>query len=108
MYHCINPINFRDMAPHRQGKVALDNVSAFNVSVTEYKLKQCEKQLADIDKILGVLSKITDFSSLTANSGPDTSLLYVNCHYLLSTLDAKSSLMWSLVSFLTNVCTSER
>ena len=96
------------MAPHRQGKVALDNVSAFNVTVTEYKLKPSDKQLAEIDKILGVLSKITDFSSLTASSGQDVGLLYVNCHHLLSTLEAKSSLVWSLVSFLTNICTNER
>ena len=96
------------MAPHRQGKVALDNVGAFNVTVTEYKLKPSEKQLAEIDKILGVLSKITDFSSLTASSGQDASQLYVNCHHLLSTLEVKSSLVWSLVSFLTNLCSSER
>ena len=45
------------MAPHK-GKVAVDNVAAFNVSVTEYKLKPCEKTLAEIEKIVGVLSKV--------------------------------------------------
>ena len=60
------------------------------------------------DEILGVLSKITDFSSLTASAGQDASQLYVNCHHLLSSLDVKSSLVCSLVSFLTNICTSER
>ena len=45
------------MAPHK-GKVAVDNAAAFNVSVTEYKLKPCEKILAEIEKIVGVLSKV--------------------------------------------------
>ena len=33
-------------------------MAAFNVSVTEYKLKPCEKTLAEIEKIVGVLSKV--------------------------------------------------
>ena len=45
------------MAPLRSGKVASDNINAFNIAVTEFKLKQCEKSLAEIDKILGVLTK---------------------------------------------------
>ena len=96
-----------EMAPHRQGKVALDNVNAFNVAVTEYKIKPCDRSLADIDKILSVLSKISDASSLLS-SGSDSLMLMINCQFLVSTLDHKSSTLWSVVSFLTSICSSDR
>ena len=95
------------MAPRSQGKVALDNVHAFNIAVTEYKIKTCEKTLAEIEKILTVLSKITDFSSVTS-SGSDLLRLLINCHYLVSSLDHKNNTVWSVVSLLTNISSYDR
>jgi len=92
------------MAPLRSGKVASDNINAFNIAVTEFKLKQCEKSLAEIDKILGVLTKVSD---LGGNNGFEKSQLLINCQYLVSTLDHKSSSLWSVISLLTNMCTSD-
>ena len=61
------------MAPASKGKVASDHVKSFNVTVTEYKSKACEKALAEIDKILAVLSKISD-SSVFSPSNPAAEL----------------------------------
>ena len=97
----------KKMAPRSQGKVALDNVHAFNIAVTEYKIKTCEKTLAEIEKILTVLSKITDFSSVTS-SGSDLLRLLINCHYLVSSLDHKNNTVWSVVSLLTNISSYDR
>ena len=94
------------MAPYRQGKVALDNINAFNISVTEYKLKHCDKTLAEIEKILTVLSKITDLSSVSGSN--DQLQLYINCHYLVSSLDHKNSVLWAVITLLTNISGNDR
>ena len=91
------------MAPHRQGKVAMDNINAFNIAVTEYKIKHCDKTLAEIEKILSVLSKVSDVTGCE-----DSLLLLINCQYLVSTLEYKSNTLWSVISFLTSICSSNR
>jgi len=94
------------MAPASKGKVASDHVKAFNVAVTEYKSKACEKALAEIDKILAVLSKISD-SSVFSPSNPDAFSLLLNCQYLLSYLDHKANTVWAVVGLLTSLCSQD-
>eukprot|EP00092_Neocalanus_flemingeri_P107418 GFUD01137871.1.p1 GENE.GFUD01137871.1~~GFUD01137871.1.p1 ORF type:complete len:824 (-),score=300.44 GFUD01137871.1:355-2826(-) len=94
------------MAPSSKGKVASDHVKAFNVAVTEYKSKACEKALAEIDKILAVLAKISD-SSIFSPSQPDAFSLLLNCQYLLSYLDHKANTVWGVVGLLTTLCSQD-
>eukprot|EP00090_Calanus_glacialis_P002035 TRINITY_DN11524_c0_g1_i1.p1 TRINITY_DN11524_c0_g1~~TRINITY_DN11524_c0_g1_i1.p1 ORF type:complete len:825 (+),score=377.38 TRINITY_DN11524_c0_g1_i1:53-2527(+) len=94
------------MAPSSKGKVASDHVKAFNVAVAEYKAKACEKALAEVDKILAVLVKISD-SSVFSPSNSDAFSLLLNCQYLLSYLDHKSNTVWAVVGLLTTLCTQD-
>jgi len=94
------------MAPSSKGKVALDHVKAFNVAVTEYKAKACEKGLAEIDRILAVLAKISDASVFSPTHSDAFSLL-LNCQYLLSFLDHKSNTVWAVVGLLTTLCSQD-
>jgi len=91
------------MAPNSKGKVAVDHVKAFNVAVTEYKAKTCEKGLAEIDRILAVLTKISD-PAVFSPSNPEAFSLLLNCQYLLSYLDHKSNTVWAVVGLLTTLC----
>jgi len=91
------------MAPSSKGKVATDHVKAFNVAVSDYKAKSCEKTLAEVDKILSVLSKISD-SAVFSPSNPDAFSLLLNCQYLLSYLEHKASTVWAVVGLLTSLC----
>ena len=53
--------------------------------------------------------KVTDFTPVTsASSGADLTLLLVNCHFLLSTLEHKNNVVWAVVALLTNICNSDR
>jgi len=94
------------MAPNSKGKVAVDHVKAFNVAVTEYKAKSCEKGLAEIDRILAVLAKISD-ATVFSPSNPQAFSLLLNCQYLLSYLDHKSNTVWAVVGLLTTLCTQD-
>jgi len=94
------------MAPNSKGKVAVDHVKAFNVAVTEYKAKTCEKGLAEIDRILAVLTKISD-PAVFSPSNPEAFSLLLNCQYLLSYLDHKSNTVWAVVGLLTTLCTQD-
>jgi len=94
------------MAPSSKGKVASDHVKAFNVAITEYKSKACEKALAEIDRILAVLAKISD-PSVFSPSNSDAFSLLLNCQYLLSYLDHKSNTVWAVVGLITTLCTQD-
>jgi len=91
------------MAPSSKGKVATDHVKAFNVAATEFKSKASEKSLVEIDKILAVLSKISD-AAVFSPSKPEAFQLLMNCQYLLSYLDYKSNTVWAVVGLLTTLC----
>ena len=94
------------MAPSSKGKVASDHVKAFNVAITEYKSKACEKALAEIDRILAVLAKISD-PFVFSPSNSDAFSLLLNCQYLLSYLDHKSNTVWAVVGLLTTICNQQ-
>lgn len=94
------------MAPNSKGKVAADHVKAFNVAVTEYKTKACEKALAEIDRILAVLAKISD-PTIFSPSNTEAFSLLLNCQYLLSYLEHKSNTVWAVVGLLTTLCTQD-
>ena len=94
------------MAPSSKGKVASDHVKAFNVAITEYKSKACEKALAEIDRILAVLAKISD-PFVFSPSNSDAFSLLLNCQYLLSYLDHKSNTVWAVVGLITTLCTQD-
>ncbi len=62
------------MAPPSKGlkTSSADHIRAFNVAAAEYKALASERTLADLEKILAVLTKITDVSGVwlcKANGG---------------------------------------
>jgi len=95
------------MAPSSKGKIALDHVKAFNVAVSEYKIKACEKALAEIERILAVLLKISDIHVFSP-SGSDAFNLLLNCQYLLSYLDHKSNAVWAVIGLLTTLTSQDQ
>jgi hypothetical protein len=54
------------MAPPSKGlkTSSADHIRAFNVAAAEYKALASERTLADLEKILAVLTKITDVSGV--------------------------------------------
>jgi hypothetical protein len=54
------------MAPPSKGlkTSSADHIRAFNVAAAEYKALASERTLADLEKILAVLTKITDVSGM--------------------------------------------
>ena len=95
------------MAPASKGKVGTDHVKAFNVAAAEWKSKPSEKILAELDRILVVLSKISDPSVFSSRNSEVLSML-MNCQLLLSSLDHKAGTTWSVISLLTSLCSRDR
>jgi hypothetical protein len=56
----------KKMAPPSKGlkTSSADHIRAFNVAAAEYKALASERTLADLEKILAVLTKITDVSGV--------------------------------------------
>jgi hypothetical protein len=56
----------KKMAPPSKGlkTSSADHIRAFNVAAAEYKALSSERTLADLEKILAVLTKITDVSGM--------------------------------------------
>ena len=95
------------MAPVSKGKVGTDHVKAFNVAVAEWKSKPSEKILSELDRILAVLSKISD-ASVFSSRKPEVLSLLINCQLVLSGLDHKATTTWAVISFLTSLCSRDR
>ena len=95
------------MGPTSKGKTSLDHIRAFNVAVQEYKLRHSDKSLADIEKLLVILGKMTDMAVFQPSSNGSSDLL-VNCKYLLDNLDYKNNSTWLVVSFLAKLCNDTR
>ena len=94
------------MAPVSKGKVGSDHIVAFNVAVTEWKSKRTEKVMAELDRILSVLSKISDHSVFSTKK-PEVMTFMINCQLLLSSLDHKTNTTWTVISLLTTICTRD-
>ena len=94
------------MAPSKKGKVASDHVKAFNVAITETKSKACGETLAENDRTLAVLTKISD-PSVFSHSNLDAFSWLRNCQYLVSYLDYKSNTVLAVVELLTTLCTQD-
>jgi hypothetical protein len=60
------PDRIEKMAPPSKGlkTSSADHIRAFNVAAAEYKALASERTLADLEKILAVLTKITDVSGV--------------------------------------------
>ena len=84
-----------------------EDIRAFNVAVQEYKLRHSDKSLADIEKLLVILSKMTDLAVFQPTSNGSSDLL-VNCKYLLDSLDYKNNSTWLVVSLLATLCNDSR
>jgi hypothetical protein len=66
------------MAPPSKGlkTSSVDHIRAFNVAAAEYKALASERTLADLEKILAVLTKITDVSGMGLCKANDGAGLY--------------------------------
>ena len=96
-----------EMAPASKGKVGTDHVKAFNVAVAEWKAKPSDKVLTELDRILAVLSKISD-GSVFCSRKPEVLTLLMNCQLVMSSLDHKTGTTWSVISLLTSLCSRDR
>ena len=79
-----------------------DHIRAFNVAVSDYRLKPSEKGLNEVEKILGVLSSVSNTSVFSPSSSETVSLL-VHCRHLLDSLDQKCGTLWAVVAFLSHL-----
>lgn len=71
------------MGPTSKGKTSTDHIRSFNVAVHELKTKKhSDKVMADVEKVLTILSKITDMSVFEPSS-PGVSDLLVNCQVII-------------------------
>lgn len=96
------------MGPTSKGKTSTDHIRSFNVAVHELKTKKhSDKVMADVEKVLMILSKITDMSAFEPGS-PGVSDLLINCQFLLDTLDYKHAVVWAIVSLLSTFSTDSR
>jgi len=88
-----------------KGKNAVDQVKAYNIAINEYLKEKSEKHLAEVEKVLTVLTQITNNDMWDLKS-PDVTSLVVNSVQLLSLLDYKNSITWSLVSMFQKIADS--
>ena len=54
--------DIRIMAPSSKGKSQAEHVNTFNSLVSAYKVKPTDKMLSELDKVVVVLSKVSDLS----------------------------------------------
>ena len=84
-----------------EGENAVDQVKAYNIAINQFLIEKSEKNLTAVEKVLADLTPITwDLNS------PDVASLVVNSVQLLSLLDYKNSITWSLVSMFQEIADS--
>jgi len=90
------------MAPSSKGKSQAEHVDTFNSLVTAYKAKPTDKLLSELEKVVSVLSKVSDTSVFDPKQKAGLAML-LHSQHLISHLESRSSTVWSVISLLANI-----
>ena len=93
------------MAPSSKGKSQAEHVNTFNSLVSAYKVKPTDKMLSELEKVVVVLSKVSDLTVFDPKEKEGLNML-LHSQYLISTLESRNSTLWSIVSLLSSITTA--
>ena len=93
------------MAPSSKGKSQAEHVNTFNSLVSAYKVKPTDKMLSDLEKVVAVLSKVSDLSVFDPKQKEGLNML-LHCQYLISSLESRSRMVWSIISLLSSIASA--
>ena len=97
--------DIRIMAPSSKGKSQAEHVNTFNSLVSAYKAKPTDKMLSELDKVVVVLSKVSDLSVFDPNQKEGLHML-LHSQYLISSLESRSPMVWSIISLLSSIASA--
>ena len=97
--------DIRIMAPSSKGKSQAEHVNTFNSLVAAYKVKPTEKMLSDLEKIVPVLSKVSDVSVFDPKQKEGLNM-FLHSQHLISSLDSRSPTVWSIISMLSSIASA--
>ena len=90
------------MAPSSKGKSQAEHVNTFNSLVSAYKVKPTDKMLSDLEKVVAVLSKVSDLSVFDPKQKEGLNML-LHSQYLISSLESRTPTVWSIISLLSSI-----
>ena len=93
------------MAPSSKGKSQAEHVNTFNSLVSAYKVKPTDKMLSELEKVVVVLSKVSDLTVFDPKQKEGLNML-LHSQYLIGTLESRNSTLWSIVSLLSSITTA--
>ena len=97
--------DIRIMAPSSKGKSQAEHVNTFNSLVAAYKVKPTDKMLSDLEKIVLVLSKVSDLSVFDPKQKEGLNML-LHSQYLISSLESRNPMVWSIISLLSSIASA--
>ena len=97
--------DIRIMAPSSKGKSQAEHVNTFNSLVSAYKVKPTDKMLSELDKVVVVLSKVSDLSVFDPNQKEGLNML-LHSQYLISSLESRNPMVWSIISLLSSIASA--
>ena len=98
-------VTFRSMAPSSKGKSQAEHVNTFNSLVSAYKVKPTDKMLSELEKVVVVLSKVSDLTVFDPKQKEGLNML-LHSQYLISSLESRSPMVWSIISLLSNIASA--
>ena len=93
------------MAPSSKGKSQAEHVNTFNSLVSAYKVKPTDKMLSELDKVVVVLSKVSDLSVFDPKQKEGLNML-LHSQYLISSLESRNPMVWSIISLLSSIASA--
>ena len=99
--------DIRIMAPSSKGKSQAEHVNTFNSLVSAYKVKPTDKMLSELDKVVVVLSKVSDLSVFDPKQKEGLNMLLLqHSQYLISSLESRNPMVWSIISLLSSIASA--
>ena len=99
---CFKFVTFRSMAPSSKGKSQAEHVNTFNSLVSAYKVKPTDKMLSELEKVVVVLSKVSDISVFDPKQKEGLNML-LHSQYLICSLENRNPTVWSIISLLSSI-----
>ena len=93
------------MAPSSKGKSQAEHVNTFNSLVSAYKVKPTDKMLSELDKVVVVLSKVSDLSVFDPKQKEGLNMI-LHSQYLISSLESRNPMVWSIISLLSSIASA--
>jgi len=90
------------MAPSSKGKSQAEHVNTYNSLVCAYKVKPTDKLLSELEKVVVVLSKVSDLSVFDPKQKEGLNML-LHSQYLICSLENRNPTVWSIISLLSSI-----